>query len=94
METFNNKSPLIGSSVVFTGDLHAGMDSSGGLDGGRGVSAVHLVRLGVLSFAVDDCYAKTQALGERLGSVSAESNTHTVSLQEEVFFFFKSSFRV
>lgn len=52
------------SSAVFTGDVHAGVDGSGGLDGGRGVSAVHLVRLGVLSFAVDHRYAQTQALSE------------------------------
>lgn len=65
------------SLAVFTGDLHAGVDGSGGFDGGRGVSAVHLVRLGVLSFAVDHRYAQTQALSERLSSASTKSNTHT-----------------
>lgn len=69
------------SLAVFTGDVHAGVDGSGGLDGGRGVSAVHLVRLSVLSFAVDHRQAQTQALSERLSSASTKSNTraHTQS---------------
>lgn len=72
VETSHNKRPLVGPLAALTGDLHAGVDGSGGLDGGRGVSAVHLVRLGVLSLAVDHRDAQTQALGERLGSGSAE----------------------
>lgn len=61
---YQEKNDPFESLAVFTGDLHAGVDGSGGLDGGRGVSAVHLVRLGVLSFAVDHRYAQTQALSE------------------------------
>lgn len=53
--------------MVITWYLHARVNGSSGLDGGRRVSAVDLVRLGILSFAVDHGDPETQALGKRLG---------------------------
>lgn len=50
--------------------FHAGVNGSGGLDGGWGVAPVYLVRLCVLSLAVDHSDAQTQTLGKRLGPAS------------------------
>lgn len=50
--------------------FHAGVDGSGCLDSGWGVTPVYLVRLCVLSLAVDHSNAQTQTLGERLGPAS------------------------
>ncbi len=52
-----------------TWDLHAGVNGSGGLDGGWGVSPIYLVWLCVLSFTVDHCYAQTQPLSKWLSPV-------------------------
>lgn len=49
---------------MLTWYLHAGVDGAGGLDSGGGVTPVHLVRLCVLSLAVDHSDAQTQTLGE------------------------------
>lgn len=49
---------------MLTWYLHAGVDGAGGLDSGWGVTPVHLVRLCVLSLAVDHGDAQTQTLGE------------------------------
>lgn len=53
--------------------LHAGVNGSGGLDGGWGMSAVYLVWFGVLSFSVDHCDTQTQPLGERLSPAHTKS---------------------
>lgn len=53
-----------------TWDFHAGVNGSGRLDSGWGVTPVYLVRLCVLSLAVDHGDAQTQTLGKRLGPAS------------------------
>lgn len=60
---------LEGASAL-TWYFHAGVNGSGGLYSGWGVAPVHLVRLCVLSLAVDHGDAQTQTLGKRLGPVS------------------------
>lgn len=50
--------------------FHAGVNGSGCLDSGWGVTPVYLVRLCVLSLAVDHGNAQTQPLGKRLGPAS------------------------
>lgn len=59
--------------VCITWYLHAGVNGSGGLDGGWGMSAVYLVWFGVLSFSVDHCDTQTQPLGERLSPAHTKS---------------------
>lgn len=59
------------AAACVTWDLHAGVNGSGGLDGGRRVTPVHLVRLGVLGLAVDHREAQTQPLGKRLSPDAA-----------------------
>lgn len=65
---------------MLTWYLHAGVDGAGGLDSGWGVTAVHLVRLRVLSLAVDHSDAQTQTLSERLGPAGKQRELNTAPL--------------
>lgn len=58
---------ILEGAPALTWYFHAGVNGSGCLDSGRGVAPVDLVRLCVLSLAVDHSDAQAQTLGERLG---------------------------
>jgi len=70
--------------VCVTWHVHAGVDGSAGLDGGGGVSPVYLVRLGVLSFAVDHRQAQTEPLGKRLRPDAEDTSVTRATVQNIV----------
>lgn len=61
---------MVESAPALAWYFHAGVDGSGCLHSGWGLTAVYLVRLCVLSLAVDHSNAQTQTLGKRLGPAS------------------------
>lgn len=66
---------ILAGAPALTWYFHAGVNGSGCLDSGWGVTPVYLVRLCVLSLAVDHSNAQTQALGKRLGPASKRQKT-------------------
>lgn len=67
--------------VCITWYLHAGVNSSSGLDGGWGVSPVYLVWLCVLSFTVDHCYSETQPLCKWLSPAHRKMQTRRLFIR-------------
>lgn len=65
-----------GASTL-TGDLQAGVDGSHVPDHGRGMPAIHQVRLGVLRLSVNHRNSQPQALSERLCPEGEHETVHT-----------------
>lgn len=61
-----------GERAALTWYLHAGVNGSGGLDSGWGVTPIYLVRLCILSLTVDHSNAQTQTLSKWLGPARKE----------------------